>query len=81
MARYNIKVSDEDFNSIIEELVRDEVKKGVQMIQYQINTLMTSNGKLKRSGRIAQGYANETDGEPTCVGCEYYVLANGGTQL
>ena len=81
MARYNIKVSEEDFNNIIEELVRDEVKKGVQMIQYQINTLMTSNGKLKRSGRVAQGYANETDGEPICVGCEYYVLANGGTQL
>ena len=53
MARYNIKVSDEDFNSIIEELVRVDVKKGVQMIQYQINTLMTSNGKLKRSGRGA----------------------------
>ena len=45
MARYNIKVSEQDFNSIIEELVRDEVKKGVQMIQYQINTLMTSNGQ------------------------------------
>lgn len=53
MARYNINVSEQDFNSIIEELVRDEVKKGVQMIQYQINTLMTSNGKLKRSGRVA----------------------------
>lgn len=53
MARYNINVSEEVFNSIIDELVREEVKKGVQMIQYQINTLMTSNGKLKRSGRVA----------------------------
>lgn len=53
MARYNINVTEEVFNNIIDELVREEVKKGVQMIQYQINTLMTSNGKLKRSGRVA----------------------------
>ena len=26
-------------------MVAEEVKKGVQMLQYQINTLMTSNGQ------------------------------------
>ena len=38
-------MSDEDFNNLIEELVAEEITKGVQMIQYQINTLMTSNGQ------------------------------------
>ena len=51
--KYNLNISEETFNKIIEEMVADEVKKGVQMIQYQINTLMTTNGKLKRSGRVA----------------------------
>ena len=32
-------------NQLIEERVREEVKKGVQIIQYQINTLMTTNGQ------------------------------------
>ena len=45
LARYNLKLSDEDFNNLIEELVAEEITKGVQMIQYQINTLMTSNGQ------------------------------------
>lgn len=31
---------------IIEKRVRDEVKKGMQTMQYQINTLMTTNGLL-----------------------------------
>ena len=29
----------------ISKLVKEEVKKGVQTIQYQINTLMTTNGQ------------------------------------
>lgn len=32
-------------NQLIEDRVREEVKKGVQIIQYQINTLMTTNGQ------------------------------------
>ena len=37
---------DEDtINRIAEERLKDEVKKGVQTIQYQINTLMTTNGQ------------------------------------
>lgn len=32
-------------SDITESRVRDEVKKGVQTIQYQINTLMTTNGQ------------------------------------
>ena len=33
------------FNSILEDRVRDEIKKGVQTIQYQVITLMTTNGQ------------------------------------
>jgi ribonucleoside-triphosphate reductase len=32
-------------NEITEKRVRDEVKRGVQTIQYQVNTLMTTNGQ------------------------------------
>ena len=36
---------DEDtLSGLIERRVREEVKKGVQTIQYQVNTLMTTNG-------------------------------------
>lgn len=40
----NIENFDELCNEITEKRVRQEVKKGVQTIQYQINTLLTSNG-------------------------------------
>lgn len=35
---------EETINRIAEDRVRSEVKRGVQTIQYQINTLMTTNG-------------------------------------
>ena len=39
-------VSDEGkLNSILEERVREEIKRGVQTIQYQVITLMTTNGQ------------------------------------
>lgn len=38
-------VSDEKINEIAEQRVLDEVKRGVQTIQYQIVTLMTTNGQ------------------------------------
>ena len=39
------KLSDEELNHIVEKRVRREVKRGVQTIQYQINTLLTTNGQ------------------------------------
>ena len=39
------KLSDEDIDHIVEKRVRREVKRGVQTIQYQINTLLTTNGQ------------------------------------
>lgn len=38
-------LSEVDINRIVERRVRQEVKRGVQTIQYQINTLMTTNGQ------------------------------------
>lgn len=35
----------DEYMDIVEKRVRDEVKRGVQTIQYQINTLMTTNGQ------------------------------------
>ncbi len=40
-----IEASEEKIREIAEIRVRDEVKKGVQMIQYQVITLMTTNGQ------------------------------------
>lgn len=40
-----LKVSDEDLSKIAEKRVREEIKRGVQTIQYQVVTLMTTNGQ------------------------------------
>ncbi len=39
------ELSDNGLNAIVEKRVRREVKRGVQTIQYQINTLLTTNGQ------------------------------------
>jgi len=41
----NQDASEEQINAITEKRLRDEVKSGVQMIQYQVVTLMTTNGQ------------------------------------
>jgi ribonucleoside-triphosphate reductase len=40
-----IQMSPEAFDAIIEKRVRKEIQKGVQTIQYQVVTLMTTNGQ------------------------------------
>ncbi len=39
------KLAPELLDELVEERVKDELKSGVQTIQYQINTLMTTNGQ------------------------------------
>lgn len=39
------KLSQEEFDSFITKLVIDDIKRGVQILQYQIITLMTTNGQ------------------------------------
>ena len=41
----NVTMTKEAFAAIVEERVRKEVEKGVQTIQYQVVTLMTTNGQ------------------------------------
>ena len=41
----NAKISEESFNDIVERRVRREIQRGVQTIQYQVVTLMTTNGQ------------------------------------
>lgn len=45
MAEMGIDVTPEQINDIAERRVRDEIRQGVQIIQYQVITLMTTNGQ------------------------------------
>ena len=42
---FGIAPSEEAISKVVEERLRDEVSKGVQTIQYQVVTLMTTNGQ------------------------------------
>ena len=39
------KLTDDELNTLVERRLRDEVRKGVQTIQYQVVTLLTTNGQ------------------------------------
>lgn len=43
-AENDIPADDETINKIAEKRLRDEITRGVQTIQYQLITLMTTNG-------------------------------------
>lgn len=43
--KYKGKLSNETIEELVEERLKSELKAGVQTIQYQINTLMTTNGQ------------------------------------
>ncbi len=40
-----VEANEEKVNAIVEDRLRDEVRRGVQTIQYQVVTLMTTNGQ------------------------------------
>ncbi|MDP0494242.1 MAG: anaerobic ribonucleoside-triphosphate reductase [Fusobacterium sp. JB021] len=40
-----LEITEEKFNKLVEKRVREEVNRGVQTIQYQVVTLMTTNGQ------------------------------------
>jgi ribonucleoside-triphosphate reductase len=40
-----IELNEDNFNKIVEKRLKEEINRGVQMIQYQIITLMTTNGQ------------------------------------
>lgn len=43
--KYGEKYSKEEIENLVKDRLQDELKSGVQTIQYQINTLMTTNGQ------------------------------------
>ncbi len=45
MEKIGVSLSDEQMDVVTEKRLRDEVKKGIQTIQYQVVTLMTTNGQ------------------------------------
>ncbi len=45
MKTFGITASEEDISKVVEDRLRDEVRRGVQTIQYQVVTLMTTNGQ------------------------------------
>ena len=45
MRTFGVAPSEEAISQVVEERLRDEVRRGVQTIQYQVVTLMTTNGQ------------------------------------
>ena len=45
MSALGIETSEEKINELVEQRVKDEIKRGVQTIQYQVVTLLTTNGQ------------------------------------
>ena len=45
VAAFGIQPSEEMISKVVEDRLRDEVRRGVQTIQYQVVTLMTTNGQ------------------------------------
>ena len=45
MEKAGIKATEAQLESVVEDMVDEEIKRGVQMIQYQLITLMTTNGQ------------------------------------
>jgi len=43
--KYKGKIPDEEIENIVQDRLKEELAAGVQTIQYQINTLMTTNGQ------------------------------------
>mgnify|MGYP003526855316 FL=1 len=62
-----LDVSEERKVEVTERRLRDEIKRGVQTIQYQINTLMTTNGQAPFVSIFL--YMNEVEGEQQKEDC------------
>lgn len=45
LAQFGVEVSEDKIVEVVESRLRDEIRRGVQTIQYQVVTLMTTNGQ------------------------------------
>lgn len=59
----NVTANDRAIENIVNKRVRDEIRRGVQTIQYQVVTLMTTNGQAPFLS--VNMYLGETDDEQT----------------
>lgn len=59
----NVNVTADKINEIVESRVKDEINRGVQTIQYQVVTLMTTNGQAPFLSIFM--YLNEVKDEQT----------------
>ena len=57
MAVFGVSADEQTISKVVEERLRDEVRRGVQTIQYQVVTLLTTNGQ-------APWYGNGRSGSP-----------------
>ena len=84
-----VEAPEDKVNDVVEDRLRDEIRRGVQTIQYQVVTLMTTNGqapfvtvrmvpdyiseKKMRELKLSKG---ETEGNGdcyTCMGCRSFL--------
>ncbi|MBP3401465.1 MAG: anaerobic ribonucleoside-triphosphate reductase [Clostridia bacterium] len=63
MADAGIEVNEEQINRVTEKRLRDEINRGVQCIQYQVVTLLTTNGQAPFITVFM--YLGETEDEQT----------------
>lgn len=63
LSERDIRFSVDDWESITERRVKEEIKRGVQTIQYQVITLMTTNGQAPFLSVFM--YLNEADSPQT----------------
>ena len=45
IAAINVELSDEQKNKLVESRLKEEIRKGIQTMQYQVVTLLTTNGQ------------------------------------
>ncbi len=45
LSTFGVSVPEETISKVVEDRLRDEIRRGVQTIQYQVVTLMTTNGQ------------------------------------
>lgn len=45
IGQYGVKYTEDQYNAVLDDRVKEDVRRGIQTIQYQVATLMTTNGQ------------------------------------
>ena len=78
MAAFGVAPADETISKVVEDRLREEVRRGVQTIQYQVVTLMTTNGQAPFITVFM--YLNESDNAVLIAGLSRMKLTDKTTQ-